>query len=222
MLRVAWAVFVKDLAAEFRSREAILSMLVFGLLAVVVFNFAFAPTPAESARLAPGVLWMAFAFAGILGVNRSFAIEREAGAETALLLAPADRGAIYLGKMAANALFLVALEAMVIPVFAVLHNLDLVPAVARLVPVAILGAIAFSSAGTIFAAVSANTRMREVMTPLLLLPAATPILVAASEGTALALSGETIGYAGALRLLAGFSVIFTTVSYLLFEYVLEE
>jgi heme exporter protein B len=224
-LRVAWAVFEKDLRAELRAREALVSMVVFALLTVVVFNFGFHPSPSEARELAPGVLWMAFAFSGILGVNRSFAMEREAGATTALLLAPADRGAIYLGKTAANACFLVVLQAVVLPVFAVLYTVDLRAAAPRLAVIGVLGAVAFAAAGTIFAAVSANTRMREVMTPLLLLPAATPVLVAAVEGTGSVLQGEEgglEGYRGAIRLLALFAIVFATTSYLVFEYVLEE
>jgi len=221
-LRVAWAVFAKDVRAEFRSKEAITSMVVFGVLTIVVFNFAFEPTRAETMLIAPGVLWIAFAFAGILGLNRSFAMEREAGALTGLMLAPVDRGAIYLGKTLANTMFIVVLQAVVLPLFAVFYNVDLVPRLGRLIPVALLGAVAFSAAGTAFAAIAANTSMREVMTPLLLFPAATPVLIAAVEGTGLVLRDESAGYGSALRLLAGFTIVYMTTSYLLFDYVLEE
>lgn len=221
-LRVAWAVFEKDVRVELRGRESLVSMLVFALLSVIVFNFAFEPGRAESLRIAPGVLWIAFTFASMLGLNRSFALEREAGAITALLLAPADRGAIYLGKTAANAVFLIVLQAIVLPVFALLHNLDLRPALPRLALVHLLGALGLAAAGSSFAAIAANTRMRDVMTPLLLLPAVIPVLVAAVEGTAIVLRGETEGYATALRLLGAFAIIFMAASYLVFEYVIEE
>lgn len=218
----ALAVLEKDLRAELRSREAILSMVVFGVLTVVVLNFAFDPSPSESITLAPGVLWIAFTFAGMLGLNRSMALEREDGALTALLLAPADRGAIYLGKMLANALFMMVLQAIVLPLFAVLYNVSLTESLPRLAAILALGALGFSSAGTVFAAVSANTRMRELMTPLLLLPAAWPVLVAAIEGTGIALRGDTAGYSAAIKLLLLFTIVYTTTSYLVFEYVLEE
>jgi heme exporter protein B len=234
MIRVIWLVLAKDLRAELRTREALVSMAVFALLTVVVFGFAFEPwlaAPVRSAGeqdpsfatvVAPGLLWVAFAFAGILGLNRSFNMERESGALRGLMLVPVDRGAVYLGKTLANTLLIVIVEALCLPLFALLFNLPVLHALARLWPVGLLGALGFAASGTIFAAVAANTRMRDIMLPFLLLPAATPVLVAAVEATSLALRGEVAGYAAALRLLVGFAVVYLTTAYLLFGYVMEE
>ena len=222
VLRVLWAVLVKDVQAELRTRQSLMAMVVFAALTVVVFNFAFPSVRAETVRIAPGVMWVAFAFAGVLGLNRSFALETEAGAVTALLASPADRGAIYLGKMLANAAFIAVLQALVVPLFVVLYNLGRPAETGRLVVILVLGAVAFSAAGTAFAGVAANTRMRDVMTPLLLFPAATPVLIAAVEGTGMALRGDEAGFGGAVRLLVGFTAAYTAAAYLLFEYVLEE
>lgn len=221
-MRAILAVFSKDVRTELRARAAVTAMLVFAVLTVIVFNFAFEASREETLYIAPGVLWIAFTFSSILGLNRSFALEREAGALTSLLLAPVDRGSIYLGKMAANALFIVVLQALVLPLFALFYNFDLRPALPRLALIGVLGAWALSSAGTVFAGVAGSTRMRDVMTPLLLLPAATPVVIAAVEATGMAMRGESEGFATALRLLTAFAIVFTTVSYLIFDFVLEE
>jgi len=231
-LSVVIAVLLKDLRAEIRSRETLVSMGAFALLTVVVFGLSFEPWFAaevggvEGERfaevVAPGLLWIAFAFAGVLGLNRSFALERESGAIYGLMLAPADRGAIYLGKTFANALFMLVVEGLVFPVFVLLFNLDVWQALPRLAPVGILGALAFSAAGTVFAAVAGHTSMRDIMLPFLLFPATAPVLVGAVEASGAALRGSAEGYAGGLRLVAAFAVIYLTVSYLLFDYVLEE
>jgi len=226
------AVLVKDLRAELRAREALVSMGVFALLSVVVFGMAFEPwfeEPVGSVAerfgliVTPGLVWIAFVFSGILGLEHSFAMEREAGALDALRLAPVDRGAIYLGKAAANACLIVVIEAVVLPVFALFFNVPMAHAVWRLIPVGLLGALGFSAAGTIFAAVAANTRMRNVMLPLLLFPVTAPLMVAAVEATGAALNPAAGGaYSLTLQFLAGFAIIYLTAAYLLFGQVLEE
>ncbi len=222
-LKVIWAIFVKDIKVEWRSRETLASMSLFGLLIVFLFNFAFEPAREESLRLLPGLLWISFAFAGILGFNRSFAGERENECLEGLSLAPVDPGAIYLGKVLANLFFLIVAEAVVVFATSLWYNFSFLPSLRWFSFVLFLGTLGYVAVGTIFAAVAANTRMREVMLPVLQFPVAVPVFVGAIEATNGALKGDAPGdYASWVKLLAGFSVVFLVLSFLLFEYVLEE
>jgi len=198
-------------------------MSLFGLLIVFLFNFGFEPAREESLRLLPGLLWISFAFAGILGFNRSFAGERENECLEGLSLAPVDPGAIYLGKVLANLFFLIVAEAVVVFATSLWYNFSFLPSLRWFSCVLFLGTLGYVAVGTIFAAVAANTRMREVMLPVLQFPVAVPVFVGAIEATNGALKGDAPGdYASWVKLLAGFSVVFLVLSFLLFEYVLEE
>ncbi len=222
-LKVIWAIFVKDIKVEWRSREMLASMSLFGLLIVFLFNFAFEPAREESLRLLPGLLWISFAFAGILGFNRAFAGERENQCLEGLSLAPVDPGAIYLGKVLANLFFLIVAEAVVVFATSLWYNFSFLPSLRWFSFVVFLGTLGYVAVGTIFAAVAANTRMREVMLPVLQFPVAVPVFVGAIEATNGALKGDAPGdYASWVKLLVGFSVVFLVLSFLLFEYVLEE
>lgn len=222
-LRVIWAIFVKDLRIEWRNRETLASMCVFGLLVVFLFNFAFEPAGEETLRLLPGLLWIAFAFAGILGFNRSFAAERENQCLEGLALAPVDPGAIYLGKMLANLFFLGIVEVVVVFAVSLWYNFSFLPSLGWFACILFFGTLGYVAVGTIFGAISANTRMREVMLPVLQFPVAVPVFIGAIEASTGALRGEAAGdFAVWIRLLAGFSVVFLVLSSLLFEYVLEE
>jgi len=221
-LRIIWAIFVKDLRVEWRHREALASMCVFALLVVFLFNFAFEPGREESLRLLPGVLWVAFAFAGILAFNRSFAIERENMCLEGMALAPVDPGIVYLGKMLASLFFLGIVEAVVVFAASLWYNFSFVPPLPWLVLIVFLGTVGYVAVGTIFGAVAANTRMREVMLPILQFPVAVPVFIGAIEATTGALKGDAPGdYATWINLLAGFDVVFVVLSFLLFEYVVE-
>jgi len=222
-LKVIWSIFVKDLRVEWRNRETLASMCVFSLLVVFLFSFAFEPGREETLRLLPGLLWIAFAFAGILSFNRSFAAERENNCLEGLSLAPIDAGAIYLGKMLANFAFLAVLELVVVLVTSIWYNFSFLPALRNFAVITFWGTLGYVAVGTIFGAVAANTRMREVMLPVLQFPVAIPVFIGAIEATSGALKGQPPGdYASWTRLLAGCSVIFLVLSFLLFEYVLEE
>lgn len=222
-LRVVWAIFVKDLRLEWRHRETLASMCVFGILVVFLFNFAFEPAHEETLRLLPGLLWIAFAFAGVLGFNRSFAAERENGCLEGMTLAPVDPGAIYLGKVLANLLFLGIAEAVVVFAASLWYNFSFLPSLRWFALVTFLSTLGYVAVGTIFGAVAANTRMREVMLPVLQFPVAVPVFIAGIEASTGALKGDAPGdYASWINLAAGFSIIFLVLSYLLFEYVLEE
>jgi heme exporter protein B len=221
-LSIAWTIFVKDLRVEWRSRETLASMCVFSLLIVFLFNFAFESAREETLRLLPGLLWIAFAFAGILGFNRSFAGERENACLEGMILAPIDPSAIFLGKMFANLLFLAVTEAVVVFAAALWYNFSFLPSLGRFALVVFFGTLGYVALGTIFGAVAANTRMREVMLPVLQFPISFWILILGTDATSDVLRGNTGAFAAGVARVAGVSLIFAVASYLLFEYVLEE
>lgn len=223
MMGIIWAIFVKDLRVEWRNREAVASMCVFGLLVVFLFNFAFETGREETLRMLPGLLWIAFAFAGILGFNRSFAAERDNSCLEGMTLAPIDPSAIFVGKLLANLLFLGGAEVVVVFAASLWYNFSFVPALGWFALIVLLGTLGYAALGTIFGAVAANTRMREVMLPVLQFPVAFWVLILSIDATSDALRGmgRKANTAGAARV-AGLSLIFAVVSFLLFEYVLEE
>lgn len=222
-LRRALAVMRKDVRAEWRTRERLSPMLFFVLLVLLVFNFSFDLGGAALHEIGPGVMWSSFVFAAVLALSRSFADEQENGCLDALLLAPGDRGAIYAGKMLGNLVFLLTLELLVLPLFALFFNLSPGLYLLALVPILVLGAASLAAAGTLFAAMSSNLRLRELLLPLLLLPMVVPALIACVEGTALVLQerplAEMLPY---FKILIAYVTVFVTLSLLLFEHVVEE
>ncbi len=216
------AILWKDILTEYRTKDALTSMLLFGLLVILMFHFAFEPDSLETEKYGPGLLWMTFVFAGILGMNRAFAGERENDSLQGLMLAPVDWGAIYLGKMLANLFFMLIAEAIILFCFTLFFNFAF-PHPGWVIGITFLGTLGFASVGTILAAISMNTRMSDVMLPLLLLPVALPAVIGAVQSTAAAFTnppGE--GLAFWVKFLVVFNVIFVTLPLLLFEYVLEE
>jgi heme exporter protein B len=215
------AIVHKDIIAELRTKEMFSSMFVFALLVIVIFNFAFELRVANIKQVSPGVLWVAFTFAGMLGLNRSFILEKDKGCLEGLLLAPVDRSAIYFGKMLGNLIFMSVVEAIVLPIFWVLFNPPLFsPA---LILVIVLGTLGFAGVGTLFSAIAVHTRAREVMLPILLFPIVVPLMIAAVKITGGLLDGQPLSeMRNWLNLLVGFDVIFLAVSYMTFDYVVEE
>src|SRR4030088_2876421 len=173
----------KELRTEFRSRELLTTTVVFILMVVVLFSFTFDPSYAESRRFGPGLLWMAFLFAGSLMLQPCFLREQGNDTLSALRLTVDDPFAIFLAKLIANTLFLLLTELLMLPVFSVLYNVAVLPQLHWLILVLFLGSLGVSIAGTALAAVSAQARMRELLLPLLLLPLLTPVLVASTEVT---------------------------------------
>ncbi|MBI4518437.1 MAG: heme exporter protein CcmB [Deltaproteobacteria bacterium] len=219
MIALLW----KDLQIEFRTKETLASLLMLGLLTLLILSFAFDPMSELRGEAAPAVLWVAVIFAGVLGINRSFLTERDNECMQGLLLAPVDRGTIYLAKVLGNVLFMAAAQLIVVPIFVFFFNLPLTMALARLAPVLALGLTGFAAVGTLFAAVSVRTRAREVMLPLLLLPLAVPVLIAGVKASAQILAGKPLGEASQwLHLLIGFDAVFLVVGWLVFEYAVEE
>jgi heme exporter protein B len=215
------AMVVKDVMAEWRSREMLTAMLLFSLMVAVTFNLALQLRVDNVLQIAPGLMWVAFVFAGVLGLNRSFATEQESACIEGLMLTPVDRSAIYVAKCISNTLFMLTAEAICLPVFAILFRVPVGHPALWLV--VLLGTVGFASAGTLFAAVALNSRAREILLPLLLLPIVVPVLTAATRSTAEILDGQSLAaYAPWLRLLLGFDIISLVIAVLTFEYVLEE
>ena len=216
------AIFWKDLISEWRTRDRVVAMLLFSLLVVVVFHFALpGGTGAESRDQIPGLLWVAYVFASILGLNRAFALELENDALSGLALVPVDRGWIFLGKAAANFVLLAIVQAATAFVFALVFAVDLTPVAPRLALVVALGSLGLCSVGTLFSAIAVRTRYREVMLPLLLLPLLVPVLSGAVRATAGLLSEGAIPFEP-LQLLFVTDAVYLIASFVCFEYVLDE
>jgi len=221
LLRQIAAIIHKDVTAELRTKEMFSSMFVFALLTVVIFNFAFELRVADARAIAPGVLWVSVTFAGMLGLNRSFVLEKDQGCLDGLLLAPVDRSAIYFGKMLGNFLFITVVEAIILPIFSALFNVNLIQP--WILVVLLLGTLGFSGVGTLFSAMAVHTRAREVFLPILLFPVVVPALIAAVKLTAGLLDGQALAdMANWMQLLVAFDIILVAVSYMTFDYVVEE
>ena len=216
-LAVVW----KDVVLETRTKDTVVSVFVFALLVIVVFNFALNPTPQSVGLVAPGILWVAFTFGGVLGLTRTFAVERERGGMQGLLLTPVGRDEIYLGKVLSIFLLMIAVEVVTFPIFAVIYDLPLLAP--GFVPIAALATLGIAAVGTLFSAMAVNTRAREVMLPLLFLPIAVPVVVAAVEASGPALAADPWG--GALPwlpILAVYDAVFLVVCSLAFGYVVQD
>ncbi|MER2599146.1 MAG: heme exporter protein CcmB [Caldilineales bacterium] len=220
-LRKVLAIVWKDVRAELRTKDILSSMLVFAGLSVLIFQFAF-DLRADNVRLVlPGVLWIAVTFAGVLGLNRSFILEQDRGCMEGLLLAPMDRSAIYFGKLIGNLLFIAVVELLLLPLMSVLFNVSLLSP--TLVLVLALGTLGYAAVGTLFAALSINTRAREVMLPILLFPVMIPVFVAGVQAVSGLLDGDTLAdIAKWIRLLLAYDGIFIAAAMILFDYVVEE
>ncbi len=220
-LRKVFAIVWKDITAELRTKDIFSAMAVFAMLALVIFQFAF-DLRADNVRLVlPGVIWVAITFAGVLGLSRSFIVEQDRGSLEGLLLAPMDRSAIYFGKLIGNLLFIGAVELLLLPLASIFFNIWLItPA---LLLVVALGTVGFAAVGTLFSALSVNTRAREVLLPILLFPIMIPVLIAGVRATGALLDGEALSdIAHWLRLVIAYDAIFIAVAFLLFDYVVEE
>lgn len=220
-LRTMSAIVWKDLAAELRSRELISSMLVFALLVILIFNFALELDAKTRANVTSGVLWVTFAFAGTLGLNRSMATEKDRGCLDGLLLAPVDRSAIYFGKALGNLVFMLIVEAIVLPVYSVLYNTNLFHP--GLLLIILLGSIGYVAVGTLLSSMAVQTRTRDVLLPILLFPVIIPVLIASVKASSGFLQGiELAEIMPWINLLIVYDVVFTAVAFMVFDYVVEE
>jgi heme exporter protein B len=210
----------KDLRLEWRSKDAINSMLFFALLVVVIFSFSFELTPEESRMIAGGLVWVALLFAAIVALNQTWARELRNSVLDAYRIAPAPLESLFLAKVIGNFIFVSVLELVIAPLFVVFYNLRSIGPLYQLVLVSVLGNWALVVNGTFFGAISIRTRSREVLLPLLLFPISIPALLAAVNSTTITLTGEGSAYLP-LVFLAVYDVVFTTIGLSLFETVLQ-
>lgn len=216
-LAIAW----KDVRLEIRSRDTVVSALIFGLIVVVVFNFGLNRTPGSLAPVAPGLLWVAYGFVGVLAMNRAFAREQEQGALDGLLAAPVSRDAVFLGKMLGTLAFMLVIEVVLLPVFAVMLGLPtLSPTLGLII---LLATVGFATVGTFFAAIAAQTRSREILLPVLFFPVIVPVMIGAVEATALVLQGGPMSpvWTRWFPLLVVFDALFLVICPWIFGYVFE-
>ena len=220
-LRAVAAVIRKDITAEWRSRELFSAMFIFGLLVILIFNFALELDARTRANITSGVLWVTFAFAGTLGLNRSMAVEKDRGCLDGLLLAPVDRSAIYFGKAIGNLIFMLIVEVIILPIYSVLYNVNLF--IPGFMLVILLGSIGYVSVGTLISTMAVQTRTRDILLPILLFPITIPVFLASVKASNGFLEG--IGMAEIwpwLNLLIAYDVILTAVAFMVFDYVVEE
>ena len=219
MSRVA-AIVWKDLLIEARSRQFIGAMLAFTLIVIVTLNFAFDLIRSQRETNGAGALWVAILFAGLIGIGRSIAIERDRGTLEGLVLSPIDGGSLFLGKFGAALTSILAVECIALPVFAALYDLPALHPLA--IAIVFVGSVGLAALGTLFSAVTSGGRSREVLLPLLLFPLMIPVLISAVRATALVFEGETDDILRWINLLIGFDMIFIVLSYLGFGYLIED
>ena len=215
------AILWKDLLLELKSKDVIISIVSFALLALVIFNFAFGSSPQLASLIAPGAIWVSITFAGVIGLNRLFVIEHDQGSIIGLLLTPVSKDSIFFDKMLSMFVFLTISEIILLPIYAILFNTSITHPIFLLIVV--LGTIGFASLGTLFSAMAVNTRSREIMLPVMFLPIVMPILIGSVVASANILDGG--GWSDAARgihIIIVFDVLSLVVSPLLFEHIMQE
>ena len=221
----------KDLVSEWRTKERLSPMVFFVLLVLLVYNFGFELGGAALWEIGPGVLWSSFVFASLFGLQRTFSAESTNDCLDAILVAPVERGALYLAKMLGNVLFLLAVQLLTLPLFGLFFNLTPGLYLLPLLPVFALGSASVASVGTLFAAMAGHSRLREFLLPLLVLPVLIPALISCVAATGVILAARIPGHSPAMwppeltvhvGMLGLFAVVFTTLAWMLFDFVIEE
>lgn len=223
LLRQAWLVLRKDWLIEWRTRARLTALVFFSLSTLLLFSFAMGPDIDALRRHAPGYLWLALLFSSVLSLGESFRLESENQALIGLLVIPIDARAIFLGKVFGNALLLFGLSLLLLPVAVALYDIDITRSFWLLLLVLLLGCIGISAPGTVYSAISANARARDVMLPLLLFPVLVPLLLAAVSATRFTLTSDAQAQLPSwLQLLTAFDLIYLSVGFLVFPKVAEE
>jgi heme exporter protein B len=212
----------KDVLVERRSKETVNAVLFFSVLLLFVFEFTLGADRERLAAVLPGLLWLGVLLAALLGLGRSFVLERENDCWEALLLTPGDKSAVYVGKLAGNLLLMALVEAVVLTLFTVFMNVDVARALPGLVLVLALGTLGIAAVGTLFGAMTAHVRARELLFPVLLLPVLVPVLLAIVKSTESLMAGEPLGVVSHwLKLLIAADVIYVVAGLLTFDVLLE-
>ena len=216
-----WTIAWKDIVSEMRTRETIISVLVFAVLIIVIFNFAFDTEENSIGLVAPGILWVAITFAGVLSLNRAFFVEKEAGCFEGLLLCPVSRDTLYWGKAIGSFILMLIVEVILTPIFLILYDLPLF--VPELILIIGLATVGFVSVGTLFSALAMNIRARDIMLPILFFPIVVPVIISAVEATEVALDGDPFSDMSSwLQIIGAFDAIFLVISGFTFQYIVEE
>jgi heme exporter protein B len=219
----AWAIVRKDLLAELRAASTIVSMVLLGLLVVLVFNFGAEPGADSAALARSGVLWAAFLFSGVIAVGRSFASEKEAGCLDGLLLCPVDRGVIFLGKFLGNLILVFLTGVVILLFFTLVYNVGITVAWLGLLLLLALASIGLSTLGTLFGAVAAGVRARDALLTVFIFPLLVPLVISAAHCSTLLLDGKSLADAGLWPwLLVVYDVVFLAVSFVVFDFVVED
>lgn len=217
------AIVWKDMITELKTREMLSSMFIFAMLVILIFIFSIDLDTVNANDVGPGVLWVAFIFAGTLGLNRSFAIEKQNGCLQGIMLTPADRTAIYFGKMISNLVFLLIMEAFILPVFAIFFNVDILRVLGPLLFVIFLGSLGFCVLGTLLSSMASNLKTREIMLPILLYPLLVPVVIGSVKMTTQLLAGKPLSdMTNWIGLTLCFVIIFIGVSIMTFDHILED
>ncbi len=219
----AWRIARKDLLIEYRTRSAFLAAAVFAVLAVVIFRFTWDPTAIPSIDLAPGVLWVIFTFSGLLGLNRSFGLELQDRAYDGLLASQMSRESIFAGKVLANLVFVAAVQALALPAVALFFDLSVGPEWWAVIGIVLLAALGLSAVGTLFAAIAANTRLAELLLPMMTLPFFVPLVIPAAQASAMVMRGQPLGDGLSwLKVLVAYDLVFVSACIVVFPFTIEE
>ena len=217
------AIVWKDFVTELKTRELLSAMFIFALLVILIFIFSINLSIVKASEVGPGILWVAFLFAGTIGLNRSFMLEKENDCLMGLMLVPADRTAIYFGKLISNLIFLSIMELFILPLFMIFFDIDLLSHLGPLLVVVFLGTLGFCVLGTLLSSLSSNLKTREIMLPILLYPLLIPIIIAAVRMTGQILDGtELSDMMKWIGLTASFDIIYIGVSIMTIDHILEE
>jgi heme exporter protein B len=222
-LGLIWTLAKKDLRIEYRSRQAFLTTLFFALLILIIFNFAFDPGSEATREAAPGILWVALLFPGIIQLNRSFQAEAEEGTLHGIILSPVDRGVFFFGKVLANWLFLILIDVIILIAFVVFFNFQISAGLLWVLLLMVLASAGFTAVGTVLAAMLTSIQGRDVLLPVLLFPIIVPIILAAVNATRdVLIHQEMEMFFSWAQILVAFDVIFLAAGYLVFDYVVGE
>ena len=217
------AIVWKDFVTELKTRELFSAMFIFALLVILIFIFSVNLSVVKASEVGPGVLWVAFLFSGTIGLNRSFMLEQENGCLMGLMLVPADRTAIYFGKLVSNLIFLSIMELFILPLFMIFFNIDILEHLLPLLFVIFLGTLGFCALGTLLSSLASNLKSRDIMLPILLYPLLVPIVIAVVRMTGQILNGEPLsGMMNWIGLTASFDIIYIGVSIMTIDHILEE
>ena len=217
------AIVWKDFITELKTRELFSSMFIFALLVIIIFIFSIDLSIVKVSEVGPGVLWVAFLFAGTIGLNRSFMLEKENDCLQGLLLAPIDRTVLYFGKLLSNFVFLLTMEFFILPLFMIFFNVDILSNILPLIYVIFIGTLGFCAIGTLLSSLSANLKTRDIMLPILLYPLMIPIVIGSVRMTGQVLTGEPLSeLMNWVSLTLCFDIIYIAVSIMTIDFVLEE